>query len=78
VLGHHGGGDVDMAAMKGERIVVESEHVGAPARLGEIIEVIEGKLGVRYLVRWDDGHQSIFAPASGSARVEPREGGHLA
>ena len=58
----------------GDRILVESEQVGQPPREGEILEVIEGATGVRYRVRWADGHESIFTPAVGSARVVPKEG----
>jgi hypothetical protein len=57
----------------GDRIVVESETVGMPAREGEIVEVIHGDIGVRYRVRWQDGRETLFAPSGGSARVIPRE-----
>jgi hypothetical protein len=55
----------------GDRILVESEHVGTPAREGEILEVIEGELGIRYRVRWSDGHESVLRPMSGVAKVVP-------
>jgi hypothetical protein len=57
----------------GDRIVVESETVGQPAREGEILEVIEGAVGVRYRVRWSDGTETVFSPSGGSARIEDRE-----
>lgn len=56
----------------GARIVVESETVGTPTREGEILEVIQGQVGVRYRVRWQDGHETVFTPSGGSARVIPR------
>jgi len=56
----------------GARIVVESETVGTPTREGEILEVIRGEVGVRYRVRWQDGHETLFTPSGGSARVIPR------
>jgi hypothetical protein len=59
-----------MAAKSGDRIVVESEQVGQPTREGEILEVIEGSIKVRYRVRWSDGHESTFSPSVGSARIE--------
>ncbi len=62
-----------MTAKAGDRIVVESERVGQPAREGDILEVIEATYGTRYRVRWDDGHESEFRPAAGSARTFPRE-----
>jgi hypothetical protein len=38
---------------------------------GEIVEVIEEDLRVQYRVRWNDGHESLFAPGAGAARIEP-------
>jgi len=67
-----------MTARVGDRIVVESEKVGQAAREGVILEVIEASYGIRYRVRWDDGHESTIRPSAGSARtidqatVEPR------
>ena len=58
-------------ARKGDFIVVNPRRVGGPAREGEIIEVIEGDLRVQYRVRWNDGHESLFAPGAGAARIEP-------
>jgi hypothetical protein len=58
-------------ARKGDLIVVNPRRVGGPAREGEIIEVIEGDLRVHYRVRWNDGHESLFAPGAGGARIEP-------
>lgn len=66
-----------MAGNVGDRIEVESEQVGTPPREGEILEVIEGGLSIRYRVRWSDGHESIFAPSAGSVTIlpEPRRSG---
>jgi len=58
-------------ARKGDLIVVNPRRVGGPAREGEIIEVIEGDLRVQYRVRWNDGHESLFAPGAGAARIKP-------
>lgn len=60
-----------MIAKVGDRIVVESEAVGQATREGEILEVIEGEVGVRFRVRWMDGHESVFTPSGGSARIIP-------
>ncbi|HXF36564.1 MAG TPA: DUF1918 domain-containing protein [Actinomycetota bacterium] len=62
-----------MAGNVGDRIIVESEQVGTPTREGEILEVIQGEVGIRYRVRWADGHETIFTPSSGSARIVSRE-----
>jgi uncharacterized protein DUF1918 len=61
-----------MSGKAGDRIVVESEQVGQPPREGEILEVIEGQLTVRYRIRWEDGHESVFAPSGGAAKVLAR------
>jgi hypothetical protein len=62
-----------MNASVGDRIVVESEHVGTPPREGEIVEIVEGGVSTHYRVRWDDGHESLFAPAAGGARIIPKQ-----
>jgi hypothetical protein len=62
-----------MNAKAGDRIVVESEAVGQPVREGEILEVIEGEVSLRYRVRWADGHESTFTPGGGSARIFPSD-----
>lgn len=61
-----------MSSKIGDRIVVESETVGTPTREGEIVEVIQGEVGVRYRVRWQDGRETVFTPSGGAARVIPR------
>jgi hypothetical protein len=53
-----------MKAKPGDEIVVDAVHTGDPRREGEIIEVEERDDVVRYRVRWDDGHESIFFPGS--------------
>ncbi len=58
-----------MVAKVGDRIVVESERVGQPDREGTILEVLEASYGIRYRVRWDDGHESTIRPSAGSART---------
>lgn len=62
-----------MIGKAGDRIVVESETVGTPTREGEILEVLQGEVGVRYRVRWADGHESIFTPSGGNTRIVPAE-----
>jgi hypothetical protein len=55
----------------GDRIVVESERISHAAREGIIEEVIRDE-PLRVRVRWDDGHESVFAPSSGAARIEEK------
>ena len=66
------GEEDEMNAKPGDRIVVESERAGQPARTGVIEEVV-GTDPARYRVRWDDRHTSTFTPASGVARIETVE-----
>jgi Domain of unknown function (DUF1918) len=52
-------------AKTGDRIVVESAHVGQPRREGEVLEVVPGESELEhYRVRWNDGHESIYFPSS--------------
>lgn len=60
-----------MAAKTGDRIEIGSDKVGNPAREGEILEVLQGEVSVRYRVRWRDGHETIFTPSGGTARIIP-------
>jgi Domain of unknown function (DUF1918) len=64
-----------MAGKVGDRIIVESETVGSAAREGEILEVIEGEVSVRYRIRWEDGHESVFTPGGGAAQIVPSSQG---
>lgn len=63
-----------MDAKPGDHVAVEAETVGQPERRGEVLEVIEGSTAVRYRVRWDDGHESLFTPAAGAMRVTSDDG----
>ena len=64
---------IGMGGRTRDRIVVESEKVGQPAREGDILEVIVAPYGTHYRVLWDDGHESTFWPTAGSARVIPAQ-----
>jgi hypothetical protein len=50
----------------GERVKVETESTERPTRSGVIEEVVSEEPTPRYRIRWDDGHESIYAPASGA------------
>ena len=56
----------------GDRIVVESERAAQPGRAGVIQEVLQEE-PERYLVQWEDGRTSIFAPAAGAATIEQQD-----
>jgi hypothetical protein len=59
-----------MKAEVGDRIVVEAEKVGQSTRTGVIEEVLTPD-PPRLRVRWDDGHDTVFVPTAGAARIEP-------
>jgi len=60
--------DVERPAV-GDVIVVGGHRVGGERRMGGILEVRGEPDDERYLVRWDDGHESIFHPADGDATI---------
>jgi hypothetical protein len=61
-----------MAFAVGKRVVAESESIARRPRSGAVEEVLRGGPSPRYRIRWDDGHESIYTPASGALRAEPR------
>jgi hypothetical protein len=53
-----------MHAVVGDELIVRGRHVGDADREGIVIEV-HGEGGAPpYLVRWKDGHESLFTPSS--------------
>ena len=50
----------------GNRVEVESESTERPPRSGVIKEVLQSAPSPRYRISWDDGHESIYAPAAGA------------
>ena len=58
----------------GNRIKVEAESTERPSRTGVVKEIVSETPAPRYRVQWDDGHESIYAPAAGAiGRDEPAE-----
>jgi hypothetical protein len=60
-----------MAFEVGKRVVAEAESTDRRPRPGVIEEVLRGDTSPRYRIRWDDGHETIYTPASGALRAEP-------
>src|SRR6516165_3792483 len=56
----------------GKRVLAESESTNRQPRSGVVQEVLRGDPSPRYRIKWDDGHESIYTPASGALRAEPR------
>ena len=60
----------------GDRVVAEAESTERVARKGTVEEKVAEGSSVRYRIRWDDGHESIYTPAAGALhplRDEERE-----
>jgi len=62
-----------MNAQAGDRIIVDSDKVGIPARQGEILQVIPHEGHVEFRVRWDDGHVTEIRPSGASYRIVEKE-----
>jgi hypothetical protein len=60
-----------MHAQVGDELVVDSTEVGAPPRSGKILEVRGEPSEEHYVVRWSDGHESIFFPSSTAHAIHP-------
>lgn len=56
-------------ARVGDRIVMDSDKVGVPARQGEILAVTPHPTHTEFRVRWDDGHVSEIRPTGASFRI---------
>ena len=53
-----------MHAVIGDELIVKGRHVGDVDREGVVLAV-HGEGGAPpYLVRWKDGHESLFTPSS--------------
>jgi len=51
-----------MQASVGDRLHVRSNSVGVHDRIGEVLEVRGENGGPPYLVRYEDGHESLVYP----------------
>jgi Domain of unknown function (DUF1918) len=61
-----------MDASMGDRIIVDATRLGQPSRQGEVVGVRGTAPTVHYVVRWEDGHESIFYPSSTAHVVRKR------
>jgi hypothetical protein len=53
-----------MRAGVGDRLVIHSKQVGQGDRHGEVLEVRGTDGGPPYLVRFDDGHETLLYPGA--------------
>ena len=61
-----------MAFAVGTSVVAQSQSTTRGPRPGVIEEVLRSDPSPRYRVRWDDGHETIYTPASGTLQAQPR------
>ncbi|HET9729866.1 MAG TPA: DUF1918 domain-containing protein [Acidimicrobiia bacterium] len=61
-----------MQAAVGDEIVVDAPITGGLPREGEILAIRTNGDVVHYVVRWDDGHETLFYPGSDAHIVRPR------
>jgi Domain of unknown function (DUF1918) len=50
----------------GDIVETSGRHVGDAGRSGEIVAVLGEDEQLHYLVRWEDGHESILYPGEGT------------
>ncbi len=53
-----------MQAHAGDELTVKGRHQGDGDRHGQVIRVDGADGAPPYLVRWSDGHESVFFPSS--------------
>lgn len=63
-----------MHAKAGDRILVHGRTVGSGEQHGEIIEVRGEDGGPPYLVRFDDGHETLMYPGADTEVEHPSAG----
>jgi Domain of unknown function (DUF1918) len=61
-----------MKANVGDQIIVGATTRDVPTRRGQVIEVLERGPDQHYLVRWQDGHESIYFPGPDARVLEIR------
>ncbi|CAN5199215.1 DUF1918 domain-containing protein [soil metagenome] len=59
-----------MHARIGSRVLIHGRSVGSPDRHGSVIEVRGADGSPPYLVRFDDGHESLVFPGADCTIVE--------
>jgi hypothetical protein len=62
----------NMAFEVGTAVLTQAGSTSRAARAGVIEEVLRGEPSPRYRVRWEDGHESVYTPASGALKAAPR------
>lgn len=55
----------------GTRVRTHAGSTTRAPRVGTIEEVVRGEPAPRYRVRWDDGRETVYTPASGTLQAQP-------
>lgn len=63
-----------MVFQVGDRVVAEAESTERRPRPGTVREILRED-PPRYRIEWDDGHESLYAPAAGALHAEDRHAG---
>ena len=66
---------IGLEATIGDRVSLDAKKVGQARRGGVVLDVSQGLSGIRYQIRWDDGHESFITPGAGVLIVEGRGNG---
>ena len=53
-------------AHRGDVVEVNGRRVGDPGRMGELLEVLGAPEHRHFLVRWEDGRESVLYPGEGT------------
>ena len=53
-------------AHSGDVVEVSGRHVGGPGRMGELLQVLGTPEHLHYLVRWENGRESVLYPGEGT------------
>lgn len=64
---------MNLHAFVGDEIVVDNMSLGHPPRKGQVVEVLGSGDDTHYRVRWDDGFETVFFPASTAHAVHLKE-----
>lgn len=74
---------IQQSVQPGDVVEIHARRVGDHPRTGEVVSVLDAETHPHYLVRWEDGHESILYPRDGtsfrrSEGVRPKRGLDLA
>ena len=57
---------IQQSVHPGDVVEIRARRVGEHPRTGEVVSVLDASTHPHYLVRWDDGHESILYPRDGT------------